>query len=117
MRLTKSLIDRMKGIYRVADWTVTAKKLRGSGKELGQTLYISEHKKAAIIIHPEAIQKEKRTFHEESQDTVLHHEFAEVVMANYETGLPKSISEHPKFVEYKDMLAEHWSRVVMELLK
>lgn len=115
MRVTKNKIDALKGVYRIGDWTIHAKRTRGDGTKLGQTIFSSAYKKAIIVLHPNEIYKERRTFPDENIRSVLHHEFAEIVMGAHEDVLPDKITASPAFIKYKDMLAEHWAKIVMEL--
>lgn len=117
MRITRKLVEQLKATYRLMDWNISVRKTRAKKGDLGNALYLDDHKKALILLHPEVIKGERAGFVAETQMTTLHHEFAEIVMAAYEHVLPDEVARSKPFERYKDMLAEHWSRVVMEVSK
>lgn len=117
MRITRKLVEQLKALYRLTDWNISVRKTRAKKGDLGNALYLEDHKKALILLHPEVIKGERAGFIAETQATTLHHEFAEIVMAAYEHALPTAVTSSKEFTRYKDMLAEHWSRVVMEAIK
>lgn len=118
MRITRKLIEQLKTLYRLTDWNLRiVRSTKRKSDVLGSVEYVAEHKRGCITLYPRVIQETNRTFVDESEDTTLHHEFAELVMGSYETILPEEVRDSREFEVYKDMLAEHWCRVVMEALR
>lgn len=117
MRIGKTTIDKLKTIYRLNDWSIRIKRSNRNSDGCAELRSRPRYKQGIVILYPKTIKRTKLEYSDESVASAIHHEFAEIVMADGQDIVPEQYHEEPWFIAYQDKCAEHIAQIVLGLQK
>lgn len=99
------------------DWDIRVVRSLARSKNFGTAEVVNKHRKAVITVYAKEIESMRGKPEERTTESTMHHEMSETVIASYEGKLPAEIAQHPAFIDFCDDVAEHFSQVVMGVIK
>jgi hypothetical protein len=114
----KAFADRIQALFGLGDWRIFYRVHREKRSEnLGEVDTRLEYKTAVVEIHPRELANEDRAGMPWTQERLIIHELAEIVVEECLSALPECLREIDPMMKARDEIADRLTRITERLLK